>query len=437
VRGQRGQRAKTPIAAVALCWLACLYGCLSDDGDGGIALDEGCDIRRATCQRAVLDATAHARDQPDAEAPAIRTIDVSQLENELRQLVDEEDAEFLAAEQSWSMALQLLGLLAPEAELLEATIAELVDNVQAYYDPVPRQVTVIDRGPELDPLDGVFVLAHELTHALQDQESDLVALGDAFVDSTDSRIAIDCLIEGEAMLVAAQVLDDASGPTRQLDWAALRENVRKGVLQAIAEADEPFPAASGQLPYALGTAALLDAYRSPGGAQRVRAIYGAPPTTVTDWADGAIDAGPRRQRLLGCFPTRGPAGQGALDHDTLGLTGLLALTLSMGEPIEEAFDLARTWQDDSLLLFADAYGEPLEGVAWSIRLDAEAGAALAEALSAFLPDAVVRWDGQELLLLVSADLELLQSWSASFQCGSADELPEDAMASEGAAALRR
>ncbi|MDH5676476.1 MAG: hypothetical protein OEZ06_30430 [Myxococcales bacterium] len=415
--------------------LANAIGCASEGLDDG--LGSGCDILTKSCQQSVLEATARAREQSDFELPAVRTIEAQQLGDELRKRAEAHIDQLEAVNLTWTSALHMLGLLSPEANLVDAMIGDLQKNVVAYYDPETKEVTLLQGSEAREPLEGVNLLAHEFAHALQDQESDLTDFRQRWIDSNDSQVAVDSLIEGEAVVVAATVLDNASGPNREFDWDGLAYFFRRDILAAIENSNESLLTASHQLPYTLGTTALIDTFRERGGPDRVRAIYGAPPTTAHDWLFGAIDVGPRRQRLLTCFPTRGPEGEAALAHDTLGIAGVLGLALTLGEPIDVAWSVAGDWRDDSLVVFADAYGEAARGVAWRIRVNGEVRPGLAGGVVVRLPDTAVRRDGLELMYLAAADPDLLAAWNDSFTCGQASELPDGETAGTGMAALRR
>ena len=69
--------------------------------------------------------------------------------------------------------LRAVGLVAGGVDLLDSVSDLQQSGVLAYYDPKRERITV--RGKELDVARRV-TLAHELTHALQDQHFDLESL---------------------------------------------------------------------------------------------------------------------------------------------------------------------------------------------------------------------------------------------------------------------
>jgi hypothetical protein len=90
--------------------------------------------------------------------------------------------------------LKLLGLLPPDADVrqIEATIYG--EQVAGYYDPRRGRLALV-RGAGVDDI----TLAHELTHALEDQHFDLDRLGEGVGD--DATTAQQALVEGTATLV--------------------------------------------------------------------------------------------------------------------------------------------------------------------------------------------------------------------------------------------
>ena len=138
-------------------------------------------------------------------------------------------AEFQLDEATW----KVLDLIPPEFDLKKAYIKLLTEEVAAFYDPKTKTIHLI-REPELKAdakpkkpanlLEMIMgrdegfkkdeaqsVIAHELTHALDDQHFDLDAMTDATKDDDDATLALSALMEGEATLTMMAV--------GQADWA--------------------------------------------------------------------------------------------------------------------------------------------------------------------------------------------------------------------------
>ncbi|MGD8859691.1 MAG: hypothetical protein PVI30_06755 [Myxococcales bacterium] len=409
--------------ATCLLVAACVTLAACAEDDAAVDLSQGCDIRDTECQRAVFDLTAELRGDGVATLPPVRTIDVAQFEDELRDAVADASAEDDNT-RAWGAALQLLGLLPPEMDLEDAVVADRVDSVAAYYEGDEQRVTVIDRGDGSDPQDDVFVLAHELVHALQDQQFDLRDFRRAWVDSTDSEVAISCLIEGEAMVVGASVLERTMGSEVRLDWAAFIDSLGDGVTEAIDEAPVPFLAAINQLPYWLGTRELEPVWRTEGPAG-IEDLFAEPPRSLLDFTQGSIDDPGAQVQELECHPTGAPDSYVAVDHDSLGLAGLTALRMALGDPAGWAWSQARGWRGDSVVVFEREGGGDEYAAAWRIRFDdMDSASDLEVELAQIGAQGFVSESRRELLIFAASAPSVALDWEAVLGCGSADDLPE-------------
>ena len=97
--------------------------------------------------------------------------------------------------------LKLLGLIEPGVDLRSISASVFGEGVAGYYDPRSNRLRIVS-GATPDAL-GEMVLAHELTHALEDQRFGL-ALTEG--ESDDAALARLALVEGSAMLVMQQYL---------------------------------------------------------------------------------------------------------------------------------------------------------------------------------------------------------------------------------------
>jgi hypothetical protein len=169
--------------------------------------------------------------------------------------------------------LRALGLSNSTADLGEA-LNKLVDvGTLAFYDPKTERVTV--RGTEMNA-DVRVTLAHELTHALQDQ---YFGVGkkrtDKFTTSQEAT-SFRALVEGDAVRIEDEYLAALSAPEK----AEYDQTHQKGVDTATAGlADVPIALQAVQgAPYALGLpfVELLDAH---GKQAEVDQAFRKPPAT--------------------------------------------------------------------------------------------------------------------------------------------------------------
>ncbi|MEL6543786.1 MAG: hypothetical protein AAFQ82_04115, partial [Myxococcota bacterium] len=142
----------------------------------------------------------------------------SELKKRLSQTVGEDDSAELVF---FDRALKALGVL-PEVMSLEPLMLSMLEGeVAGYYDPERKQITLVDGtgepkkkeprsfwakmlagdAPEgFDAENNRGVIAHELTHALTDQHYDLKKLQAQRRGHDDASMAIDAVIEGDAMI---------------------------------------------------------------------------------------------------------------------------------------------------------------------------------------------------------------------------------------------
>src|SRR5829696_4708775 len=105
--------------------------------------------------------------------------------------------------------LALLGLVPPGTDLGEAVASTLSEAVAGYYDPRTRRLRIVEGAQTANRVLYEMVLAHELTHALEDQrfgfDLDVLAGGD------DRALARSALIEGTATALMYRYAQDRFG----------------------------------------------------------------------------------------------------------------------------------------------------------------------------------------------------------------------------------
>ena len=164
----------------------------------------------------------------------------SYLEKGMR---DDKDAKRL--ERS-SEVLKKFGLIPRDFQLGPFLVAMLKEQVAGYYDPKKKTVNILNW---VDPEQQKPVLAHELTHALQDQSFDMQKWMDAAetegdkkndptpadIDKDEESSAREAVVEGQAMVV---MLDYSLAPTGKtlLDMPQVGEALKQGMLD---EPDSP------------------------------------------------------------------------------------------------------------------------------------------------------------------------------------------------------
>src|SRR5882762_4899617 len=129
-----------------------------------------------------------------------------------RMLVKSLDEETTPAQMhATEVTLKRLGLVPPDFQLRTFMLRVLTEQVAGYYDPKSGEFHLADW---ID-LDGQRpVMAHELTHALQDQHFNLRRFERWPKGDSDAELATHSLIEGDAML--AMSIYVANNPLRAL-----------------------------------------------------------------------------------------------------------------------------------------------------------------------------------------------------------------------------
>ena len=90
----------------------------------------------------------------------------------------------------------MAGLYPPGIDLKAETLKLLRNELVAFYDPRSKRMVVV-HGNRRNLL-GDMILAHELTHALQDQHFGVSATLDKVKDNDDQVLALKCVAEGDA-----------------------------------------------------------------------------------------------------------------------------------------------------------------------------------------------------------------------------------------------
>lgn len=175
--------------------------------------------------------------------------------------------------------MRALGVVWGKVNLAQAGRVLTANDVIGAYEPKDHTVYVKGTGP-LTP-DVEVVLAHELTHALQDQYFDLAALKSG---PADGEGAVTALIEGDAV----RVEDDYVKTLSQRDQQVLAADEQSAYDQASAgnaAAGVPgFLSDEASFPYDFGPS-LVDSLFEQGGNSLVDAAFRRPPSLDSEVID--------------------------------------------------------------------------------------------------------------------------------------------------------
>jgi hypothetical protein len=150
------------------------------------------------------------------------------------QMAKEEFAKRFAQEE---LSMKKLGFLPREFNLKEFLVKSTGQGIAAYYDPETKTISMLNWVP---PDRQEPILAHELTHALQDQSYDLLTWMKGGADAADghaqgvapgdSALARKAVVEGQAMVVyvdyalkpLGRSLEDTPGLIYQMEDPAVK-----------------------------------------------------------------------------------------------------------------------------------------------------------------------------------------------------------------------
>lgn len=125
-------------------------------------------------------------------------------------------------------ALSAFGLLPRDYPLKQKYIDLLGEQVAAFYDQHTHKLFMFEDA-SLDRAQNQIVLAHELTHALQDQNFGLLKFPLEAKNNDDRAFAASALIEGDATLVMSEFM------LKNLSWAGVRDNLLEMMAQNMEE----------------------------------------------------------------------------------------------------------------------------------------------------------------------------------------------------------
>ncbi len=249
-----------------------------------------------------------------------------------------------SAERSQSQ-LRAVGLIGPDVDLLDATSSLQQSGVLAYYENATKSITV--KGKNVDDVATRVTLAHELTHALQDQHFDLTkAQRDAA--KTHSGTVVRTVIEGDAVRIQNAYVDGLSAADQK---AYASESAQQGSDARTEQSDAGVPESLSVLfeaPYDLGPI-MLDAVLADRKEAGINALFRDPPTsdsvylTPSTLLDHSKFSTVRTPKLRAGEKRSGPA-------DSFGAFALYQVLASRIDPAT-ALAAADGWGGDAMITF--------------------------------------------------------------------------------------
>src|SRR6202521_432283 len=266
---------------------------------------------------------------------------------------DKNPAERYAGQRS----AEAFGLLPKGFDLDSFMVDLLTEQIAGLYDPKAHEFYVADWIP-ID--DQRMVMAHELTHALEDQHFQIEAWAKAARPNDDGELAREAVLEGSAMAAMVEYLLQGSGRSLQdlpdIDPAMLIGDMTETPLLKKAP---PFLRDALIFPYLDGltfSAAVL----KPAGWEGLSAIFAKPPASTQQimhpalYASGKVPAPvslPSMEKALG-------ADWAKLDENVLGEFGWKeVLKQFLDEPRAKA--LSAAWDGDRYSVYEQKQSKTL------------------------------------------------------------------------------
>jgi len=256
----------------------------------------------------------------------------------------------------------MLGLFPPGMDLKAESIKLLKSQIAGFYDPHEKQMVLVEGATKVPLGDRMLefvvqqdlvndmLLAHELTHALQDQNFALQDHLDQLKNNSDKEIALKSVAEGDATIAGfAYVAGRMDGGI-----ADTIDSSMKDLPQTFAAQSKDTPEGIGYpliFQYSGGVHFVREAYRR-GGWKAVDALYTKPPLSSQQimypelYFDRPTE--PVEVQLAGYQSTLKE--WTAADADTFGeLSIQLILQLGFGKDAPEV-GLARQWSGDRMAI---------------------------------------------------------------------------------------
>ncbi|HYL64965.1 MAG TPA: hypothetical protein VE077_20305 [Candidatus Methylomirabilis sp.] len=292
----------------------------------------------------------------------------------IREMNDEKNPKERYAE---ARSAEAFGLIPKGFDLDDFMVDLLTEQIAGLYDPKAGEFYIADWIPVDDQR---MVMAHELTHALQDQHFKIDAWTKAARPNDDAELARESVLEGSAMAAMIDYLFKDSGHKVE-DFGAIDPSLFAGDLSKTPkmEAAPPFIRDALIFPY-FGGLTFSAAILHSGGWGGLSVVFAKPPFSTQQimhpalYKSGKAPADvklPALEKLLGADWVK-------LDENLMGEFGWKEILKQfLGE--EKAKPVAAAWEGDRYAVFEETKSKKLF-LAARLKLDTEehAGAFFAQ-----------------------------------------------------------
>ncbi len=291
-----------------------------------------------------------------------KMISRSELRDVLIQQVREQYSEEEA--RAYSRCFEALGVIPPGTDLMKLYISLYDEQVGAFYIPQERALYTF-KDMSLSAGMDRMILAHELTHALQDQHYDLTTLPLHVKDNDDLALATSALLEGDAMALMTQyyALTAAQGGMLK-DLLAMLTGQKTEKLQAA----PTFLRELMLFPYREGQKFVF-ALQMQAGDQALEKVFRDPPVSTEQILHPEKYLGARDAPKPVTLPVIASDTWQLIGNNVLGELGIRAM-LATKLRFTEAQAAAAGWGGDRYQVYERSPGGPL-GLIWQTVWDDE------------------------------------------------------------------
>lgn len=280
----------------------------------------------------------------------------SELPTVLRQKLAQQvpDQEFEAS----GMALAALGVLPAGIDLKKTYLALLGEQIGAFYDQHEKGLFTFT-GQPLSTSTNRVVMAHELTHALEDQHFDLTRLPMEAKGNDDRVLAATALVEGDATLVMNRYL------TGDLSASALREALGSALTTDVRQlaAAPRYLRETLLFPYLRGQE-FCDALYARGGWDALGEAFRHPPSSSAQILHPELYlADPPEEPVVISLADAEIDGQRPADDNVLGEFGARQLFMNWLHDKARAEEAAAGWRGDRYVVYRSPAGT---SYAWKV-----------------------------------------------------------------------
>ncbi len=273
-----------------------------------------------------------------------------------------------AARYADARSAEAFGLLPKGFDLDNFTVDLLTEQIAGLYDPEAREFYIADWIP-LD--DQRMVMAHELTHALQDQHFQIENWVKAARPNDDAELARESWLEGSAMAAMIDYLLKGTGRAVQ-DLPAIDPSMFAGDMTKTPKLQEApaFLRDSMIFPYFAGLT-FSQAILKPAGWSGVSAVFAKPPLSTQQIMHPALYKSGKVPAQVKVPSIEKQLGEGwtKLDENDMGEFGWLEILKQfIGE--EKAKPLAAAWEGDRYAVYEQKKTKKLVLIA-RLKLDSE------------------------------------------------------------------